>query len=93
MAGNSDFGALLRLRGDWKPEEPVTQSPDHLVTQVTAATPAAAVRRKGKSQNPDFDRLTVYLNRETILALNRRKVEEGRELSELVQEALDAWLR
>ena len=85
MAGNSDFGALLKLR-----REPVaaatsdTQSPPQQQQQHS---------RRGKSQNPDFDRLTVYLRRDSILTLNRRKVEEGRELSDLVQEALDAWLR
>jgi len=85
MAGNSDFGALLKLR-----REPVAEA-----TSDTQSPPQQQQQhsRRGKSQNPDFDRLTVYLRRDSILTLNRRKVEEGRELSDLVQEALDAWLR
>jgi len=48
--------------------------------------------RAGKSSNNDFRRLTVYTKRETVMTLKRLQLDTGKDISDLVQEALDAWL-
>ena len=46
-------------------------------------------RRRGKSSDPNFLRMTVYVRRTTVEALEATNME----FSEVVQEALDAWLQ
>ena len=49
--------------------------------------------RGGKSSSPDYQRLTVYLRRETILDLKRRIVGTNVELSDILQDAVELWVR
>jgi hypothetical protein len=85
-------------------DEPVAyQRPEIRSIDVPAQPPAQAVRQsgdqslshkeRGKSSNPDYQRLTVYLRRETILDLKRRIVGTNVELSDIVQDAVDRWIR
>jgi hypothetical protein len=83
----SAFTALVnrQLDRDVVTEEPiktpmqsVSQSPDRL-----------SGRKRGKSSDPKYVRLTTYIRRDTFEELQRRNVE----FSEGVQIALEAWLR
>jgi hypothetical protein len=65
------------------PMQPVSQSPSQPVSQSLTG------RRRGKSSDPNFLRMTVYVRRNTVEALEAT----NRELSEIVQEALDSWLQ
>jgi hypothetical protein len=58
--------------------ESVSQSPDRLIG-----------RKRGKSSDPNYIRLTTYIRRDTFEELQRRNVE----FSEGVQIALEAWLK
>lgn len=46
-----------------------------------------------KRTGADVRRLTVYIRPDTAKALARRAVDEGRDMSKLVQDALDRFLR
>lgn len=50
-------------------------------------------KSRGKSSSPDYQRLTVYLRRDTILDLKHRIVGTNIELSDIVQDAVDRWVR
>jgi hypothetical protein len=49
-------------------------------------------RKRGKSANPDYVKLTSYIRRETHRAVKRRLLDEGREISELIEELFGQWL-
>ena len=50
-------------------------------------------RPKGKKSDPSYTTLTTYIQLETYKALKIRCFQEDREMSEVVQELLDAWLQ
>ena len=47
---------------------------------------------RGKSSNPNYIKLTSYIRRDTHLAAKKRLLDEGGELSELVEKLLSEWL-
>ena len=59
-------------------DQSLSQSPERLTG-----------RKRGKSSDPNYVRLTTYIRRDTFEALQRRNVE----FSEGVQIALEAWLK
>jgi hypothetical protein len=92
MAGKqSPFKALVQNQLD----APTTsQSADHAAVQsathsVSRSASQSPGRRRGKSSDPNFLRMTVYVRRTTVEALEATNME----LSELVQEALESWLQ
>ncbi len=52
----------------------------------------SADRKRGKSADPDFIKLTSYIRKDTHLAVKKRLLEQGKEISELVEELLNKWL-
>lgn len=78
----SAFTALVNRQLDSDGEKPssplISQSPDHLLG-----------RKRGKSSDPNYIRLTTYIRRDTFEELQRRNIE----FSEGVQIALEAWLK
>ena len=79
------------------PENEEVQSPSHPVTQSAGAAlarlPQFNTKPKAKSADPDYTRITVYIRRDTNDKLRRRLLDEGgREMSDLVQQLLDAYL-
>lgn len=59
----------------------------------TAKGEAKPERVQGKSRRDDYVGLKVYIPRELHRQLKLKAVEEERELSELVTEALRAWFK
>jgi hypothetical protein len=47
---------------------------------------------RGKSSNPDYIKLTSYIRRDTHLAAKKRLLDDGGDLSELIERLLNAWL-
>jgi hypothetical protein len=97
MAKQSPFQALV----DRQLDEPVVEPAP--TPQAAAAQPVShpdrrsgdqslSHKERGKSSNPDYQRLTVYLRRETILDLKRRIVGTNIELSDIVQDAVERWV-
>jgi hypothetical protein len=68
------------------------QEPKGAGESTAAAMPAVGATR-GKSANPDYVKLTSYIRRETHRAVKKRLLDEGREISELVEELMGGWLR
>lgn len=50
-------------------------------------------RVRGKSRREDYSRLTVYIPKELHRQLRLKAVEEEREISELIVEALNRWFK
>ena len=85
----SPFKALVRNQLDTTAsEESVRHSATQSVGQSVAQSVTHSGKRRGKSSVPNFLRLTVYIRRTTLEAIEIT----NRELSEIVQEALDGWL-
>lgn len=90
MAETSKFaGALSRLN---RPPEPES------ITASEEAPPFRSVNGKvgrpaGKRSDPDYERLTVLVRKETrkIAARKWEDLEPSKDLSELVQKLLDEW--
>lgn len=50
-------------------------------------------RAKGKSASDDYVKLTSYIRRETHREIKRKLLDDGREISELIEDLLGQWLR
>ncbi len=50
-------------------------------------------RPSAKSQNADYVKLTAYVPKELHRAAKARLVQQGREVSELVEELVSDWLK
>ena len=50
-------------------------------------------KRKGKREHEDYGKIGVYIRSATITEVKAKLVRERRELSDLVQELLDSWLK
>lgn len=60
------------------------------VEQVLTLTKGKAAGM-GKYRDPSFRKVTVYLRDKTRKAAAVRLIEDGRELSEIVEQLLDGW--
>jgi hypothetical protein len=80
------FAELAEIR-DQKGEHLATRAPGLLGSQVSRHLGGA------KSQNPSFIKLTAYVPRELHRAVKVRLVEQGREISGLVEELVAEWLK
>lgn len=87
----SAFADLLKLhegREEVKPE----------ATAVPAEPAKAAVaseleRKRGKSADPDYVKLTSYIRKDTHLQVKKKLLDEDKEISELVEELMVEWLK
>ena len=99
MAKLSPFQALVDRQLDNEshtPDENQTSGqPSSMVLgqSLNHSGDQSLIRRGGKSSSPDYQRLTVYLRRETILDLKRRIVGTNVELSDILQDAVELWVR
>nr|WP_255639430.1 hypothetical protein [Deinococcus betulae] len=50
-------------------------------------------RPPGKRSNPDYQQVTVLLHGPTYLEVRKRLLDERKEVSTLVNELLDEWLK
>lgn len=79
------FAELAEIRHE-RGDHLGAQEPRHSVPQVPKNSGA-------KSQNPTFVKLTAYVPKELHLAVKVRLVEQGREISDLVEELVGEWLK
>ena len=79
------FAELAEIR-EHKAESSVTQVPEGL-----SASPLK--RLSAKSQDPGFVKLTAYVPKQLHRAAKARLVEQGREMSDLVEELVSDWLQ
>ena len=108
MAKHSPFQALVDRQLDSEPTAPhidahsasaVNRVPDQSMSQPgsqvvdRSSDQSLSSRSRGKSSSPDYQRLTVYLRRDTILDLKRRIAGTNVELSDIVHDAVDRWFQ
>lgn len=65
---------------------------EDLGTLTPTQPPRTPPRATGKSSNPDFERLTVYVRKKTKDEVSRTLIGTGTDLSDLVQALLEAHL-
>src|SRR5258707_10753634 len=85
----SAFDELVKLR-----RQPTGQPdirPSSQPTVQTAIQPAVQTGR-AKSSDDGYVKFTTYIRRETHRAIKLKMVEQGREMSDLVEEVLEKWL-
>ena len=63
-----------------------------LLKEVKEKEEASGERPRGKSRREDYTALKVYVPKDLHRALKLKAVEEGKEISEMVEEALRAFL-
>jgi hypothetical protein len=80
QTAKSPFADLMKLH-----EAPAASA-------ATAPEPIAASRKRGKSADPEFVKLTSYIRRQTHLQVKKKLLDHGMEISELVEELMDRWL-
>lgn len=91
----SKFSGLRAMR-ERRAQEGQEQASDPEVAEQTptAAEPRRRVGRPpGKRSNPEYQQVTVLLHGQTYLDVRKRLLDERKEVSELINELLDAWLK
>lgn len=90
----SRFGALRDLRRD--PTPAVTGAVKPAAKAKSAAAPkpiSVPSRTTGKSSSQDFERLTIYVRKDTKKAATRKWEDAtGQDMSDLVEHLLTAYL-
>ncbi len=81
----SNFDGLIHARHT--SEHPDSQTSKQPQAESSAASGLA------KSQDPDYLKFTTYIRKDTHKAVKLRAIDEGLEMSDLVQELLAEWLR
>jgi hypothetical protein len=85
---SSPFDALVKARHTQSSLQPVQQVDGQTSKHLDSGTVTMA-----KSVDPDFLKFTTYIRKRTHRAVKVRLVEQGRELSDLVEELLSDWLQ
>ena len=69
--------------------------PEPVITDAAPPARRPAKERVGKYRDPNFHQYGVYLRKETHKRVKRRleDLETGQDLSELLQELLEQWLK
>ena len=79
-----------------EPSPPVRSAPPvrPAPPELPAEPPQRARRAPGKSIDPDYTPVTIYLRKNTYQRVQVRMIERGRkwEVSDLVNELLETWL-
>lgn len=97
----SKFSGLkaMRERRTQEGEQEAAATPVPITPpEVPAATSPPDVPRRvgrppGKRSNPDYQQVTVLLHGQTYLETRKRLLDERKEVSDLINELLDAWLK
>ncbi|OLV19689.1 hypothetical protein [Deinococcus marmoris] len=88
----SKFAGLKAMRE--RRAQEVEETADQAGTPAAPEEPRRPVGRPpGKRSNPDYQQVTVLLHGQTYLEARKRLLDERKEVSELINELLDAWLK
>ena len=95
MNKSSRFSGLLKKPRETEPEEDPVENSAPSPTIPVEKKIVVSIRPKGRS-HPDnkgrFVSTTVYLDRSVHKPVRSALLDDGRDLSELVEELLTAWL-
>lgn len=88
----SKFAGLKAMRE--RRAQEAEETADQAETPAASKEPRRPVGRPpGKRSNPDYQQVTVLLHGQTYLEARKRLLDERKEVSELINELLDAWLK
>lgn len=98
IAARSTKTAQIKELDEQSGSEQNTDRSDTVVllrNQNAGALSSSSVRRPvGKSADPDFTRVTVYIRRDTDTRIREKLLAQGRrELSDVFQALADAWVQ
>jgi hypothetical protein len=82
----SKFSGLKAMRDKRQTEHESPREPD-------SVPPRRVGRPTGKRSDPNYQQVTVLLNSETYKETRKRLLDEKKEVSTLLNELLDAWLK
>jgi hypothetical protein len=85
----SPFDVLKRTRQSEQATIETSGQPD---VQTAKHPDGQTSKQLAKSKDEDFVKFTSYVRRRTHRAVKTRLVEQGREMSDLVEELLSDWL-
>lgn len=95
----SKFSGLRTMR-ERRAQEVEENPPLEEAASPRASVPAGAEesarrvgRPPGKRSNPEYQQVTVLLHGQTYLNARKRLLDERKEVSELINELLDKWLK
>jgi hypothetical protein len=81
------------------PVEPVLESEPEspsvpAAPAATAPLPTTSVRTRqsGKKENPNYVQVTVYLRKDIYKAARKLLIDDGRQVSELVDDLVSEWI-
>lgn len=88
---SSPFDALVGAR---RQREVVSgsQAPEHLNIQPSQHLGARAFKQLAKSVDPEYVKFTTYIRKSTHKRLKMEGLQQGRELSELIEDLVEKWL-
>lgn len=92
----SKFSSLRAMRERREREADMAPAPEPAQAQATPVQdePRRRVGRPpGKRSNPDYQQVTVLLHGQTYLDVRKRLLDERKEVSTLLNELLDEWLK
>ena len=86
----SKFAGLKAMREHRQTEEAATV-PE--VAAVESPVKRRVGRPAGKRSDPNYQQVTVLLHQETYREVRKRLLDEKKEVSTLLNELLDAWMK
>jgi hypothetical protein len=89
------FSVIADKHGKLPVESESTPVPDALPAPSSAPLPAATgktPRQPGKKNNPDYVQVTVYLKKNTYKTARKLLIDDGRQVSELVDDLVSHWI-
>jgi hypothetical protein len=78
-----------------EPEVEPEATPAHAAAVAIPAPPVAAatkVRQPGKKDNPAYVQVTVYLRKDIYKTARKLLIDDGRQVSELVDDLVSGWI-
>jgi hypothetical protein len=93
----SKFANLKAMREN-RQDKKIDEAPSTGVTSPKAQpaspeTPRRVGRPAGKRSDPNFQQVTVLLHQDTYRETRKRLLDERKEVSTLINELLDRWLK
>ena len=93
----SKFANLKAMREN-RQDKQVNEAPSTAVPSLKALpapteTPRRVGRPAGKRSDPNFQQVTVLLHQDTYREARKRLLDERKEVSTLINELLDEWLK
>jgi hypothetical protein len=75
-----------------QPEPPPAPAPAISVPPPAPAADKAKARQPGKKDNPDYVQVTVYLRKDIYKTARKLLIDDGRQVSELVDALVSSWI-